>query len=41
MAMETAQNTLVSGNILGISKALHLSKATMCTIHQNFFALCL
>ena len=37
VAMETAQITLMSGDIRGISKALHLSRATMRTIHQNLF----
>jgi Cu+-exporting ATPase len=37
VAMETAQITLMSGNLQGISKALHLSRATMRTIHQNLF----
>ncbi len=37
VAMETAQITLMSGDLRGISKALHLSRATMRTIHQNLF----
>ncbi|MDH5585109.1 MAG: heavy metal translocating P-type ATPase [Nitrospirota bacterium] len=37
IAMETAQITLMSGNLQGITKALHLSRATMRTIHQNLF----
>ncbi len=37
VAMETAQITLMSGNLQGISKALYLSRATMRTIHQNLF----
>jgi len=37
VAMETAQITLMSGDLQGISKALHLSRATMRTIHQNLF----
>ena len=37
VAMETAQISLMSGDIRGISKALHLSRATMRTIHQNLF----
>ena len=37
VAMETAQITLMSGDIRGIHKALQLSRATMRTIHQNLF----
>ena len=37
VAMETAQITLMSGDIRGINKALQLSRATMRTIHQNLF----
>ena len=35
--MEAAQITLRRGDIRGISKALHLSRATMRRIHQNWF----
>ena len=37
IAMETAQITLMSGDLRAISKALRLSRATMRTIHQNLF----
>ena len=37
VAMETAQITLMSGDIRGIRKAIQLSRATMRTIHQNLF----
>jgi len=37
VAMETAQITLMSGDLRGISKAFQLSRATMRTIHQNLF----
>ena len=37
VAMETAQITLMSGDIRSIHKALQLSRATMRTIHQNLF----
>ena len=37
VAMETAQITLMSGDTRGVSKAIHLSRATMRTIHQNLF----
>ncbi len=37
VAMETAQITLMSGNLRGIKKAFQLSRATMRTIHQNLF----
>ncbi len=37
VAMETAQITLMSGDLRGITKALQLSRATMRTIHQNLF----
>jgi Cu+-exporting ATPase len=37
VAMETAQITLMSGDIRGITKAIQLSRATMRTIHQNLF----
>lgn len=37
VAMETAQITLMSGDLRTINKALRLSRATMRTIHQNLF----
>jgi Cu+-exporting ATPase len=37
VAMETAQITLMSGDIRGVNKAIQLSRATMRTIHQNLF----
>ncbi len=37
VAMETAQITLMSGDLKGIHKALQLSRATMRTIYQNLF----
>jgi len=37
VAMETAQITLMSGDMRGISKAIRLSRATIRTIHQNLF----
>lgn len=37
VAMETAQITLMSGDIRGVTKAIQLSRATMRTIHQNLF----
>ncbi len=37
VAMETAQITLMSGDMRGIHKAIQLSRATMRTIHQNLF----
>ncbi|MDH5563704.1 MAG: hypothetical protein OEY91_08805 [Nitrospirota bacterium] len=36
VAVETAQITLMSGDIRGIHKAMQLSRTTMGTIHQNF-----
>jgi Cu+-exporting ATPase len=37
VAMESAGITLVKGDILGIAKARHLSRATMGNIRQNLF----
>lgn len=37
VAMESAGVTLVKGDILGIAKARHLSRATMSNIRQNLF----
>ena len=37
VAMETAQITLMSGDLRGIGRAFRLSRATMHTIHQNLF----
>ncbi|NIO11268.1 MAG: HAD-IC family P-type ATPase, partial [Deltaproteobacteria bacterium] len=37
VAMETAQITLMSGDVRGVVKAIKLSKATMRTIYQNLF----
>ncbi|MGR8997581.1 MAG: copper-transporting P-type ATPase [Gammaproteobacteria bacterium] len=37
IAMESAGVTLVKGDLLGISKARHLSRATMRNIRQNLF----
>ena len=37
VAMESAGVTLVQGDILGIAKARHLSRATMGNIRQNLF----
>ncbi|NOR68560.1 MAG: heavy metal translocating P-type ATPase [Methylomarinum sp.] len=37
IAMESAGVTLVKGNLLGISKARHLSQSTMRNIRQNLF----
>jgi Cu+-exporting ATPase len=37
VAMETADVTLISGDLRGVSKAIRLSKATMRTIKQNLF----
>ena len=37
VAMESAGVTLVKGNILGIAKARHLSRAVMGNIRQNLF----
>ncbi len=37
VAIETADVILVSGSLKGISRAIHLSRATMATIRQNLF----
>ena len=37
IAMESAGVTLVKGDLLGLSKARHLSRATMLNIRQNLF----
>lgn len=37
VAMETADVTLVKGDLLGIVKAIHLSRAMMTNIRQNLF----
>lgn len=37
IAMESAGVTLVKGDLLGISKAHHLSQSTMRNIRQNLF----
>jgi Cu+-exporting ATPase len=37
VAMQSANVTLVSGDLLGISKAIRLSRATMANIRQNLF----
>jgi Cu+-exporting ATPase len=37
VAMESAQVTLVKGDLQGIVRALHLSRATMRNIRQNLF----
>ena len=37
IAIETAQITLMSGDVRGVIKAIRLSQATMRTIHQNLF----
>lgn len=37
IAMESAGVTLVKGDLMGISKARHLSRATMLNIRQNLF----
>jgi len=37
VAMETADVTLMSGDLRGVSRAIALSKATMRTIKQNLF----
>ncbi|MDP3445427.1 MAG: HAD-IC family P-type ATPase, partial [Ignavibacteria bacterium] len=36
-AMETAQVTLVTGNLLAITKIINISKKTINTIKQNLF----
>jgi Cu+-exporting ATPase len=35
--MESASVTLVNGDLRGIAKAIHLSRATMANIRQNLF----
>ena len=41
VAIETADVILSSGNLMGVSRAIHLSRATMKTVRQNlFFAFC-
>jgi Cu+-exporting ATPase len=37
VAMETADVILASGNLLGVSRAIQLSRATMRTVKQNLF----
>jgi P-type Cu+ transporter len=37
VAMESATVTLVNGDLRGIAKAIHLSRATMTNIRQNLF----
>ena len=37
VAMESAGVTLVQGDLRGIAKAIHLSRATMSNIRQNLF----
>lgn len=37
IAMESADVTLLKGNLIGIVKAIHLSQATMKNIRQNLF----
>jgi Cu+-exporting ATPase len=37
VAIETADVILASGNLLGVSRAIHLSRATMRTVKQNLF----
>lgn len=37
IAIETAQITLVQGNLLGVAKAINLSRRTIKTIKQNLF----
>ncbi len=37
VAMETADVTLVGGDLLGVARAIRLSRATMRTIKQNLF----
>jgi len=37
IAMEASDLTLMSGDLLGVSRAISLSKMTMRTIYQNLF----
>jgi P-type Cu+ transporter len=37
VAIESASITLVKGDLMGIVKAMHLSRAVMCNIRQNLF----
>ncbi|MGH7946404.1 MAG: copper-transporting ATPase, partial [Opitutaceae bacterium] len=37
VAMESAGVTLVKGDLRGIAKSIHLSRATMTNIRQNLF----
>jgi Cu+-exporting ATPase len=37
IAMEASDVTLMSGDLIGVSRAIRLSKATMRTIYQNLF----
>jgi Cu+-exporting ATPase len=37
IAIEAADVTLVSGDLRGVARAIHLSRATMRTIRQNLF----
>ncbi len=37
IAMEASDVTLMSGDLMGVAKAIRLSKATMNTIYQNLF----
>ncbi|MEO8610450.1 MAG: heavy metal translocating P-type ATPase, partial [Chloroflexota bacterium] len=37
IAMEASDLTLMSGDLIGVSRAIRLSKATMRTIYQNLF----
>src|SRR5207244_12223146 len=37
VAMESADVTLIKGDLLGIVRARHLSQATMANIRQNLF----
>jgi Cu+-exporting ATPase len=37
VAIEAADVTLISGDLCGVARAIHLSRATMRTIRQNLF----